>query len=160
MRKLFELLRRAIVLATLFPIVLGGMVGCAESGTGIVKVELENSDTGKMHTPWRPVSTKSFDFREPPSLPQKNQGFKHMLGEHVAVLREESKKAVGVQWDPPGDIPPLFLGIEMHQLSSLNRLLPGDVGAYNVWTPQAEYKYYGLPSTKPDHNGVFLRFTW
>jgi len=110
MRKLFELLRRAIVLATLFPIVLGGMVGCAESGTGIVKVELENSDTGKMHTPWRPVSTKRFDFREPPSLPQKNQGFKHMLGEHVAVLREECKKAVGVQWDPPGDIPPPLSG--------------------------------------------------
>lgn len=100
-----------------------------------------------------------FDIRKPPTFIPKSQNFSMGPQEELGVFLDKGRQAFGFQWEPQGNISGIDLGLESHNMYSLNRVFPG-TGTYPNWTPQADSQYFGLSPTAPDHSGAFLRFRW
>lgn len=106
-----------------------------------------------------PLGLDEFDIRKPPSFLPKTPAFSLGNQEDVGVFLDKQRQGFGFQWDPGGNIPGVDLGLESHNLYSLNRMFPRDE-PYPAWTPQSDSQYFGQPPTAPDHSGAFLRFRW
>ena len=106
-----------------------------------------------------PMRPSEFDIRKPPIFIPNSQNFSMGPQEELGVFLDKGRQAFGFQWEPEGSIPGIDLGLESHNLHSLNRVFPG-TGAYPNWTPQSDAQYFGLSPTAPDHSGAFLRFRW
>ena len=106
-----------------------------------------------------PVGPREFDLDKKPSLTHKTPGLSDKKKEKFGVFMDKNRQGLGLQWQPGGKIPGVDLGVESHNLYSLNRILPS-TEPYPEWTPQSDSQYYGNPRTAPDHSGAFLRFRW
>ena len=100
-----------------------------------------------------------FDIRKPPAFVPKKPDFTLGPQKELGVFLDKERQGLGFQWDSEGKIPSVDLGIESHNLYSLNRVVPR-TEPYPDWTPQSDSQYFGNPRTAPDHSGAFLRFRW
>ena len=100
-----------------------------------------------------------FDLRKTPSLTHKTPNLSPEKQDEFGLFLDKNRHGLGLQWEPGGKIPSVDLGLETHNLYSLNRLLPTNE-PYPNWTPQSDSQYFGNPRTAPDHSGAFLRFRW
>ena len=106
-----------------------------------------------------PVDSFEWDLRQSPSLSHKTPGLSSKDPDSLGFFLDKNRQGLGLQWAPGGKIPGVDLGLESHNLYSLNRILPRE-GSYPNWTAQDDSQYFGNPRTAPDHSGAFLRFRW
>ncbi len=100
-----------------------------------------------------------FNLGKKPSLTHKTPNLSPANEDSMGFFVDKNRQGLGLQWEPGGKIPGVDLGLESHNLYSLNRLLPRE-GSYPNWTSQDDSQYFGNPRTAPDHSGAFLRFRW
>ncbi len=100
-----------------------------------------------------------YDLRQSPSLSHKTPNLSPNDQDTLGFFLDKNRQGLGLKYEPGGKIPGVDLGLESHNLHSLNRILPRE-GPYPSWTPQDESQYFGNPRTAPDHSGAFLRFRW
>jgi hypothetical protein len=105
------------------------------------------------------VEPLEFGIQKTPSLTHKTPNLSPGNQDSLGFFLDKNRQGLGLQWEPGGKIPGVDLGLESHNLYSLNRMLPRE-GPYPNWTPQDDSQYFGNSRTAPDHSGAFLRFRW
>jgi len=105
------------------------------------------------------VESLEYDLRQSPSLSHKTPNLSPGEENALGFFLDKNRQGLGLKYEPGGKIPGVDLGLESHNLHSLNRILPRE-GPYPNWTPQDDSQYFGNPRTAPDHSGAFLRFHW
>lgn len=103
------------------------------------------------------MDSLEFGLRQSPSLTYKTPNSPPGSQDSLGFFLDKNRQGLGLQWEPGGKVPGIDLGLESHNLYSLNRILPRE-GPYPSWTPQDDSQYWGNPRTAPDHSGAFLRF--
>ena len=105
------------------------------------------------------VEPLEYELRQSPSLSHKTPNLSPGNQDALGFFLDKNRQGLGLKYEPGGKIPGVDLGLESHNLYSLNRILPRE-GAYPNWTAQDDSQYFGNPRTAPDHSGAFLRFRW
>ena len=105
------------------------------------------------------TEAREFDIHKTPPLTHKTPNLSPGKQDKLGFFLDKNRQGLGLQWEPGGKIPGVDLGLESHNLYSLNRILPRE-GPYPNWTHQDDSQYFGNPRTAPDHSGAFLRFRW
>ena len=105
------------------------------------------------------VDPLEYGLRQSPSLTHKTPNASPGNEDPLGFFLDKNRQGLGFKYEPGGKIPGVDLGLESHNLYSLNRILPRE-GPYPNWTPQDDSQYFGNPRTAPDHSGAFLRFRW
>ena len=137
------------ILSTLLPVTL-------HANVAMVQYDFPKPSPSQESSSDDPIQ---FDIRKPPAFVPKTPNFSLGTQRELGVFLDKERQGLGLQWDSDGKIPSVDLGLESHNLYSLNRVVPR-TEPYPEWTPQSDSQYFGNPRTAPDHSGAFLRFRW